>query len=352
MSKIEAGKMDLFIRDLDLDKFVTEIEMTGGPLASKNTNQFVVLRGDEPLGMVRVDGTKLRQSILNLVSNAAKFTNNGRIELHAKRDRSLGRDWIELSVSDNGIGISDAQQQALFTKFTQATPMINSKYGGTGLGLSLSRNLCRLMGGDISVHSEAGKGAKFTIRIPADVQVAIDSDASELHVIDATSALPQETSSAPLKDIASAIGNRPGATAGTGDRVLIVDDDRSFLDLADRLLRKEGFTAVCTDAPRSALQLARTVKPDVILLDILMPEFDGWEVLQALKNDSSTAHIPVVILSVTDERKRALELGAHTVLARPADRVDLIQTIQDAAKAGRQPSPVRSQTTDKIAARG
>ena len=330
MSKIEAGKMDLFIRDLDLDKFITEIDVTSGPLASKNTNLFIVTRTDAPLGIARVDATKLRQAILNLISNAAKFTNNGKIELQVRRDHSVGRGWLEFTVIDTGIGISDDQQKALFTKFTQATPMINSKYGGTGLGLSLSRNLCRLMGGDITVQSVAGKGAKFTIRIPSDVQIATDTEAaSQVAATDAEHVVVNADADAQTR--APTIGPKTKTADQYNKRVLIVDDDRSFLELADRMLRKEGFTAICTDTPRSALQLARTMKPDVILLDILMPEFDGWQVLNALKADPNTTQIPVVILSVTDERKRAIDLGAHSVLARPTDRNELIACIKLAA---------------------
>lgn len=336
MSKIEAGKMDLFIGDVDLDKFVREIDITSGPLASKNTNQFVVVRADAPLGMIRVDATKLRQAVLNLISNAAKFTNNGRIELHVRRDDAVERGWIEISVIDTGIGISEEQQKALFAKFTQATPMINSKYGGTGLGLSLSRNLCRLMGGDISVQSTAGKGSKFTIRIPSEVKVEGPSPTEQRsHVGDQDSLLVDaEADIAHFKKGFSGFPDSRSATAGQErKRVLIVDDDHSFLELADRMLRKEGYTAVCTDIPGSALQLARTVKPDVVLLDILMPETDGWSVLEALKRDPATAAIPVVILSVTEERKRAINAGAYCVLARPADRVELVMAIKRAANS-------------------
>jgi signal transduction histidine kinase/CheY-like chemotaxis protein len=344
MSKIEAGKMDLFVNDLDLDTFISEIDVTSGPLTSKNTNSFVVTRTAAPLGRVRVDGTKLRQVIFNLISNAAKFTNNGKIELQVRRDDSLERGWIEFSVQDSGIGISQEQQKVLFTKFTQATPMINSKYGGTGLGLSLSRNLCRLMGGDITVQSTPGKGSKFTVRIPSDVQSVTDVEATLLGA--SPNGAPNTVES--VADGASRTVQGGPEKVGDGKRILIVDDDRSFLELADRMLRKEGFTAVCTDAPRSALQLARTLKPEVVLLDILMPDFDGWQVLKALKSDALTAAIPIIVLSVTDERKRAIELGAYGVLARPADRVVLIDAIQDAVNGRRQSATMKDKDPIKV----
>ena len=163
ISKIEAGKMDLFLDDFDLDKLIDEVEITSRPLAAKNTNSFVIDRGTEPLGMVRLDATKLRQAVLNLISNAAKFTHNGEITLRLRRDKRPYGDWIEIAVIDTGVGISAEQQKALFSKFTQANARIASKYGGTGLGLSLSQNLCRLMGGEITVESRLGVGSCFTI---------------------------------------------------------------------------------------------------------------------------------------------------------------------------------------------
>ena len=167
ISKIEAGKMDLFLDDFDLDKFIDEVEITTRPLAAKNTNSFVIDRGSEPLGMVHLDATKLRQAVLNLISNAAKFTNNGEITLGVRRSRRPYGDLIEISVADTGVGISSEALKALFNKFTQANARIASKYGGTGLGLSLSQNLCRLMGGEITVQSQLGKGSRFTINLPA-----------------------------------------------------------------------------------------------------------------------------------------------------------------------------------------
>ena len=176
ISKIEAGKMDLFLDDFDLDKLIDEVEITSRPLAAKNTNSFVVDRGTEPLGMVRLDATKVRQAVLNLISNAAKFTHNGEITLRLRRTRRVYGDLIEIAVQDTGVGISEESQKHLFNKFTQANARIASKYGGTGLGLSLSQNLCRLMGGEIVVTSQAGVGSCFTIRLPAVAEAQPDDD--------------------------------------------------------------------------------------------------------------------------------------------------------------------------------
>ena len=316
ISKIEAGKMVLHVENVDLDKLIDEIEATARPLAAKNANSFMVERGPD-LGVMRADITKLRQAIFNLLSNAAKFTQNGQITLSVKRSG----DWMEIAVADTGIGISQEQQKVLFSNFTQASSKIAAVYGGTGLGLSLSQNLCRLMGGRIEIESEPGKGSLFTIRLPAQVEQAAAEPI--------TSALPLPLRPKPAGFPGEAEADEAAAgRAGTSrdatipdqrPRLLVVDDDRSFLELAERLFAREGYTPICTDAPQSALQIARTVKPAAIFLDILMPGFDGWDVLAALKADPVTADIPVFMISILSERSKALAAGADGIVMKPFD---------------------------------
>ena len=316
ISKIEAGKMVLHVENVDLDKLIDEIEATARPLAAKNANSFMVERGPD-LGVMRADITKLRQAIFNLLSNAAKFTQNGQITLSVKRSG----DWMEIAVADTGIGISQEQQKVLFSNFTQASSKIAAVYGGTGLGLSLSQNLCRLMGGRIEIESEPGKGSLFTIRLPAQVeQAAAEPITSALP-------LPLRPKQAGFPGEAEADEAAAGRAGTSRDaiipdqrpRLLVVDDDRSFLELAERLFAREGYTPICTDAPQSALQIARTVKPAAIFLDILMPGFDGWDVLAALKADPVTADIPVFMISILSERSKALAAGADGIVMKPFD---------------------------------
>ena len=318
ISKIEAGKMVLHVENVDLDKLIDEIEATARPLAAKNANSFVVQRGPD-LGVMRADITKLRQAIFNLLSNAAKFTQNGQITLSVKRSG----DWMEIAVADTGIGISQEQQKALFSNFTQASSKIAAVYGGTGLGLSLSQNLCRLMGGRIEIESEPGEGSVFTIWLPAQVE----HPAAE----PVASALPLPLRPKPAGFPADGEAEADEAAAGRAGtsrdatipdqrpRLLVVDDDRSFLELAERLFAREGYTPICTDAPQSALQIARTAKPTAIFLDILMPGFDGWDVLAALKADPVTADIPVFMISILSERAKALAAGADGIVMKPFD---------------------------------
>lgn len=321
ISKIEAGKMALHLESLDLDKLIDEVEATARPLAAKNANAFVVERGDN-LGIIRADATKLRQAIFNLLSNAAKFTQNGTVTLSAQRLKEADGDWIEVAVADTGIGISREQQRALFSNFTQANAKIAAVYGGTGLGLSLSQNLCRLMGGSIEIESELGKGSRFAIRLPVkDEQVA--AEPAKLAVPSPVMRVVTDDERAMLEEADDEFSERKPRLAGmsehTENRLLVVDDDRNFLELAERLFIKEGYIPICTDAPQSALQIARTARPAAIFLDILMPGFDGWDVLAALKSDPATADIPVFMISILSERTKALAAGADGIVMKPLD---------------------------------
>jgi signal transduction histidine kinase/ActR/RegA family two-component response regulator len=320
ISKIEAGKMALHLESIDLDKLIDDVEATARPLAAKNTNSFVVERGSA-LGTMKADATKLRQAIFNLLSNAAKFTQNGQITLAARRNA----EWLEIAVIDTGIGISREQQNALFSNFTQANSKIAAVYGGTGLGLSLSQNLCRLMGGQIEIESELGKGSRFTIRLPARGEQPAAGPVVPA-AVPARPAAPQDDEF--LTESEAEVSQRKAGFAGMSGhapnhdkrpRLLVVDDDRNFLELAERLFIKEDYTPICTDAPQSALQIARTVKPAAIFLDILMPGFDGWDVLAALKADPVTADIPVFMISILSERSKALAAGADGIVMKPFD---------------------------------
>lgn len=314
ISKIEAGKMDLNLEDVDFDRLLDEVESTARPLAAKNTNEFIYKR-DESIGTFRADATKLRQAIFNLLSNAAKFTQNGKITLEAKLEtRDEGQQWISISVRDTGVGISDEQQSSLFSNFSQANPAIAAKFGGTGLGLSLSQNLCHLMGGRISVESKLGEGSCFAIELPAMINRETSQDDAQYDEM--------------LNDAVSDTKRRASSFSGLSqtapdgekrERILVVDDDHSFLELAERLLVKEGFSPIATDEPQMVLQIARTVKPSAIMLDILMPGLNGWDVLDALKSEPNTASIPVVILSVMDEPQSAGEHGAIGCVPKPLD---------------------------------
>jgi len=319
ISKIEAGKMELNLEMVNLDKFITEVESTARPLAAKNTNAFIVDRGED-IGIIRADATKLRQAVFNLLSNASKFTQNGRITLSVHRDRRQGGDWIRISVSDTGVGIKPEQQATLFSNFSQANPTIAAKYGGTGLGLSLSQNLCRLMGGRITLDSEVGKGSSFTIEIPAGPSSSAAGADDDL--------VQGADSDHRARSAGYAGLSQPPIGQGKQEKILLVDDDRAFLELTERLLLKEGYSPISTDAPESVLQIARTIKPMAIFADILMPGLNGWDVLAALKSDPATAKIPVVMLSVLDDPEVARQNGAVALITKPLDNKKLLKALR------------------------
>ena len=288
LSKIEAGKTELFLEDFDVGALVRDVATTILPLVEKNGNRLVVdARAEGPL---RGDLTKLRQMLLNLLSNASKFTERGSITLASER---LG-DFLEFRVTDSGIGMTPEQMARLFEAFSQAEASTSRKYGGTGLGLAITRQFARMMGGDVTVASEAGAGSTFTIRIPAG---------------------PREVPPEPA-------GPEPGIAT-----VLVIDDNAEARDLLRRVLTGDGYRVVEAAGGEAGLALARSVRPDLITLDVLMPAMDGWGVLTALKADPALAGIPVVMLSVLEDQNLGLALGASEYLTKPIDRDRLRQVL-------------------------
>ena len=327
ISKIEAGKTELYVESVDFDKVINEIEVTGRPLAAKNANAFEIIC-NEPIGMISVDLTKLRQAIFNLLSNAAKFCQNGRITMYIERRMVNGVEMLAIVVEDTGIGISPEALSNLFANFSQANAAVTAKFGGTGLGLSLSRNLCRLMGGDITVESELEKGSSFTITVPTHVVVdagATDSD-GEGTGEDVDTLL--RDAAADLRRFADGDAGISVAThSDPAKTVLVIDDDRNYLEIMDRMLRKEGFRPILSDRPESAIHLARTVKPCLILIDVQMPDTDGWMVVDTLKGSTDTAMIPLVMVSVMDRADGRTDPRIDGFITKPVDTGQLSRVL-------------------------
>ena len=304
LSKIEAGKMELNLETVQVSSLLEGVINTTEPLVHKNGNRLV-LEAANP-GTMHTDVTKLRQILFNLLSNASKFTANGSIHLRVRRERLGSRDWMAFAVEDTGIGITPAQQARLFEPFAQAEASTQQKYGGTGLGLALSRRFAELLGGDIQLQSTAGQGTTFTVRVPA--SATLPKAAAQV--------APRQTA-APAPAVA--------AFAGT---ILIVDDDAAGTELVGRMLAGEGFRAVPAASGEEGLRLARELRPDLILLDVLMPSADGWAVLSQLKADPLLADIPVVMISVTSEKALGFAVGAADYLVKPVDRESLMRTVE------------------------
>jgi signal transduction histidine kinase/CheY-like chemotaxis protein/HAMP domain-containing protein len=287
LSKIEAGKLELNPESVSLAPLIDEVVGTARQLAQQNKNNLVV-EAQEKLGMLTVDPMRLRQILLNLLSNACKFTTQGEVKLRVRKVAD-GRNWVEFAVADTGIGMTPEQQAKLFEEFTQADSSTARRYGGTGLGLAITRKLARMMGGDVTVASEPGKGSVFTVRLPAG---------------------PDPVAKAATN------GGRPPSN----DCVLVVDDDATARELIADQLKAEGFSVVTAAGGLEGLKLAKDLRPIAITLDVMMPDLDGWSVLAALRQDADLAEIPVIMITILDEHRRGVALGAAGYLTKPIDR--------------------------------
>ena len=313
LSKIEAGKMELYLETFRVSTLIEEVVETIQPLVKANAN---TLRVQCPidLGTMHADITKTRQSLFNLLSNAAKFTKAGSIVLEVSRETMEDQEWIWFRVSDTGIGVTPEQLVKLFQTFSQADTSTTRKFGGSGLGLALTRRFCQLMGGDVTVHSVPGESSTFTIKVPAVVR--------ELEAHDAEAKATANTA------LSVAHGVRTDIEALSGDSVLVIDDDPTQRDLMRRFLLSEGFTVQTASDGEEGLRLARRTLPLAITLDVMMPGMDGWTVLSTLKADPSVSHIPVIMLTMLDDRKRGYALGAADYLTKPTDHKRLAQILK------------------------
>ena len=288
LSKIEAGKLELNSETVNLAPLVDEVIGTARQLSDQNKNHLIVEGHDAP-STITVDPMRLKQILLNLLSNACKFTKGGEVVL---RTRTIvdGRNWIEFAVSDTGIGMTPDQQAKLFQEFTQADSSTARQFGGTGLGLAITRKLAQMMGGDVTVTSELGKGSIFTVRLPASEHQTPDSS------------------------------TRGNAEPRAADCVLVIDDDATARELIAHNLQVAGFSAVTASGGLEGLKLAKELRPVAITLDVVMPDLDGWSVLAALRQDTELAEIPVIMVTILDEQRRATSLGAAGYLTKPIDQ--------------------------------
>ena len=309
LSKIEAGKLDLLLERFEIAKVIDESVATAQPVADRNGNLLNV-QYDEDLGGMVADQTRVRQIILNLLSNACKFTRDGNVRIEATRESMNGLDWLLLSVSDTGIGMTEEQMARLFKEFSQADPSTTRKYGGTGLGLAISRRLCNHMGGDISVESTTGKGSIFSIRLPVESDVCDEITTRRLQPV-------------------------PVARAeGDSNTILVIDDDPTVREMMRRYLQQEGFRVVSAADGEEGLRIAARIVPSVITLDVVMPERDGWDVLRSLKSDPRLCAIPVVMLSIIDEKNKGYALGASDYIVKPVNRQQLVSVLEKYRASG------------------
>jgi two-component system, sensor histidine kinase and response regulator len=309
LSKIEAGKMLLHLETFDVAQMIEEIVSTVRPAAAKNASTFEINVAN--VRQMHADLTKVRQILLNLLSNACKFTDHGIVSLNVDRRTIDGRDWLRFEVGDTGIGMTPLQRGKLFREFSQVETSISRRYGGTGLGLAITYRFIQMMQGTIDVESEAGRGSTFTVLLPAEVTLESSEPARSQPAVD----IPV------ISEIAQ-------PHRGT---ILVIDDDPAVGDLMFRSLTKLGFRVFVAASGAKGLRLAMEVRPMLITLDVMMPEVNGWNVLRQLKADPELANVPIIMVTVVDDEPMGIDLGASSYMIKPVDRERLAVLVEQYA---------------------
>jgi signal transduction histidine kinase/CheY-like chemotaxis protein/methyl-accepting chemotaxis protein len=340
LSKVEAGKVEIHREEVSLMELIKTIQHKFQPLAEEKGFKFHVNLIESLPTNLNTDKQRLKQIINNLLSNAFKFTSAGKVQLQIQRPTHdevvqmglVPSQTLAIRVSDTGIGIPKDKQQVIFEAFQQVDGTTSRRYGGTGLGLSISRQLARLLGGDIQLWSEEGQGSAFTLYLPetAPISSAVlpDSSSVQTAVANSETTVPTE---APLS-LVSTPSNTANLEPISDDRadleptdqsILIIEDDRKFSKILLELAREKAFKGLIAEDGRTGLQLAETYQPNAIILDVGLPQLDGWSVMEKLKDNPQTRHIPVHFMSAVDQHLDAKKMGAIGYLLKPVNMVEL-----------------------------
>jgi len=354
LSKIEAGKMDVNIDEVQLADLVEMIEHKFHHVAEEKSLAFQVILAEDVPPVLKTDVQRLQQILNNLLSNAFKFTKAGEIKLTVQRPtmaqdfpplplgegKGESQSFIAISVTDTGIGIPKEKQKVIFEAFQQVDGTTSRHYGGTGLGLSIARQLARLLGGEIQLHSEEGKGSTFTIYLPTTLEeISPNSSLAMAGIKKIPPILPvskkgnepstltkERTKELPLPltkvEIEPLVDDRDHLTP-EDKSLLIIEDDRKFSNILIELAREKGFKCVTAEDGQTGLQLAEQYKPHAIILDVGLPQINGWTVMERLKDNPETRHIPVHFMSASDQVQEAKKMGAIGYLLKPVGMTEL-----------------------------
>jgi CheY-like chemotaxis protein/signal transduction histidine kinase/CHASE3 domain sensor protein len=326
LSKIEAGHVEIRSETVLLERLAKNIQQVFQPIAQEKNLAFEIHIAPECPATIDTDVQRLEQVLKNLLSNAFKFTERGKVELAIRRS---GDGQVALSVTDTGIGISEEQQQSVFEAFRQADGTISRKYGGTGLGLSISRELVRLLGGSIRLKSSQGGGSTFTVQIPESYNPAAVAP-REPQVNIAVDPVAKRALAAPSAPVArSQRVDDDRETLSNNKRILLlVEDDETFAGILRDLAREIGFQSLVAGTAEEALNLAKQYMPSAIVLDVGLPDQSGLSVLDRLKRDVQTRHIPIHVVSASDHAQTALSLGAVGYMLKPVKRDELADVMR------------------------
>ncbi|MET3723362.1 response regulator [Sphingomonas trueperi] len=333
LSKIEAGHVDIRPEPVSLARLGTDLRQVFQPVAEQRGLALEILFDESAPKGIETDRMRLEQVLKNLLSNALKFTEKGSVRLQVRADG----DRIAFAVRDTGIGISPEQQKMIFEAFHQADGTINRRYGGTGLGLSISRELARLLGGGITLESRAGEGSTFTLTLP----VHYDAEGVAPRTLPLAPVAPAKSIAAPAPVAPPSPPRRAAAAAdwvleddrdalvAGGRHLLVIEDDPVFASIVCDLSRELGFQCLVASTADEALQLARTYRPSAVVLDLGLPDQSGLIVLDQLKQEDSTRHIPIHVISAADQSQTALSLGAVGYHIKPIKRELLAEVLQN-----------------------
>jgi CheY-like chemotaxis protein/signal transduction histidine kinase/CHASE3 domain sensor protein len=326
LSKIEAGHIDIRPETVSVERLANNLRQLFDPVAKAKELIFAVEITPDCPAIIHTDLQRLEQVLKNLLSNAFKFTETGTVGLSIRR---AADGQIALAVSDSGIGIPEEQQRSIFEAFHQADGTISRKYGGTGLGLSISRELVRLLGGSIHLSSRSGQGSTFTISIPEayDAAGVVPRETRATVAIPPTVGVPGETRAAPIERY-NLVEDDRSAPSDEKRVLLLIEDDTSFAAILRDLSREMGFRTLVAGTAQEALDLATQFLPSAIVLDVGLPDQSGLSVLDRLKRDVRTRHIPIHIVSADDHAETAFSLGAVGYMLKPVKREQLVEVLQ------------------------
>ncbi|MDQ6859992.1 MAG: response regulator, partial [Verrucomicrobiota bacterium] len=334
LSKIESGTVTLDVGEVRFEELRQSMERTFRHVAEDKGLSFTIAVDPNLPAAISTDAQRLEQVLKNLLSNAFKFTERGYVNLRvgaategwSAENGSLNRApaVLAFSVSDSGIGIPEDKQHTIFEAFQQADGSTSRKYGGTGLGLAISRELARVLGGEIRIESREGRGSTFTLFLPQ----SFSSTPAKLHVVPRSGAAKEEsrngeTAPPPPVQTEFAISDDRASILPGDNAVLVVEDDRDFAQWLADLTREKGFKVIVTARGNQGLELVREFNPAAVLLDLSLPDITGWKVLDRLKTDLRTRHIPVFIISAEEEPENALKQGALRFLTKPTSQSEI-----------------------------
>ena len=325
LSKVEAGHMEIYLETFAIKPLVQDVLSTMQPVIEKNNNILKVNYADT-LNTMHADQVKVRQSLFNLLSNASKFTQNGTVTLTVNLTGPNDDRWVEFCIQDTGIGMLPEQLQKVFNAFSQADSSTTRRYGGTGLGLTITKQFVQMMTGTVDVQSEVGKGTTFTIRIPQTVNEAVLTSQA-LRETDSTAAASLNQTNGQRLESTSEFSNFSLTKASCSGCVLVIDEDTETCELIWKTLVSQGYFVVLTHNSRKGVKMADQLLPDVIISDVMMLETNGWRMMDALKENPKLSNTPIILQIMTTDKAMRYSQGAAGYLSKPINPEELLATL-------------------------